>query len=101
VIYVEDQYLWSARVLRSLADALAASPQLRVIAVVPLHPDQGGLGGAVQIVGRTLALTVLREAGGDRFDCLDWRTATARRSMRTRRQARPGVPRRWVSGRHR
>jgi phosphatidylserine/phosphatidylglycerophosphate/cardiolipin synthase-like enzyme len=67
LIYVEDQYLWSAQVLRSLAHALAASPRLRVIAVVPLHPDQSGLGGAVQIVGRTLALTVLREAGGDRF----------------------------------
>jgi phosphatidylserine/phosphatidylglycerophosphate/cardiolipin synthase-like enzyme len=67
LIYVEDQYLWSAQVVRSLADALAASAQLRVIAVVPLHPDQDGLGGAVQIVGRAEALTVLREAAGDRF----------------------------------
>jgi phosphatidylserine/phosphatidylglycerophosphate/cardiolipin synthase-like enzyme len=69
LIYVEDQYLWSAQVVRSLADALAASPRLRVIAVVPLHPDQDGFGGAVQIVGRAQALTVLREAAGDRF-CL-------------------------------
>lgn len=67
LIYVEDQYLWSAQVVRSLADALAASAQLRVIAVVPLHPDQDGLGGAIQIVGRTQALTLLQEAGGDRF----------------------------------
>ena len=67
LIYVEDQYLWSSQVVRSLADALAASAQLRVIAVVPLHPDQDGLGGAVQIIGRTQALTVLRAAGGDRF----------------------------------
>jgi phosphatidylserine/phosphatidylglycerophosphate/cardiolipin synthase-like enzyme len=59
--------VWSAQVVRSLADALAASAQLRVIAVVPLHPDQDGIGGAIQVVGRTQALTALRAAGGDRF----------------------------------
>ncbi len=67
LIYVEDQYLWSAQVVESLAGALAASPQLRLIAVVPLHPDQGGIGGAMQVVGRRLALDLLREAGGARF----------------------------------
>ncbi len=66
LIYIEDQYLWSAQVATSLADALAAAPELRLTVVVPLHPDQNGLGGAMQLVGRAQALDVLRRAGGDR-----------------------------------
>jgi phosphatidylserine/phosphatidylglycerophosphate/cardiolipin synthase-like enzyme len=66
LIYVEDQYLWSAQVAASLADALTRRPELRIIVVVPLHPDQDGLGGAMQLVGRARALDVLRAAGGDR-----------------------------------
>jgi phosphatidylserine/phosphatidylglycerophosphate/cardiolipin synthase-like enzyme len=42
LIYVEDQYLWSAAVARYLREALVRSPELRVIAVVPRYPDQDG-----------------------------------------------------------
>lgn len=65
-VYLEDQYLWSEEVVASLAEALATRPDLRFTAIVPLHPDQGGLSGAAQIVGRAQALAALRAAGGDR-----------------------------------
>jgi phosphatidylserine/phosphatidylglycerophosphate/cardiolipin synthase-like enzyme len=42
LIYVEDQYLWSAAVTRGVREALERSPELRVIAVVPRYPDQDG-----------------------------------------------------------
>src|SRR2546423_4425191 len=42
LVYVEDQYLWSDVVARTLARALHRAPQLRVIAVVPRFPDQDG-----------------------------------------------------------
>jgi phosphatidylserine/phosphatidylglycerophosphate/cardiolipin synthase-like enzyme len=42
LIYLEDQYLWATDVVRCFADALRANQQLRLIAVVPLHPDQDG-----------------------------------------------------------
>ena len=38
LIYLEDQYLWAADVVRCFADALCADRQLRLIAVVPLFP---------------------------------------------------------------
>ncbi len=67
LIYVEDQYLWSWRVAQSFARALEASPEMRLIAVVPLHPDQPGtLADATQLRGRGQALATLRRAGGDR-----------------------------------
>jgi phosphatidylserine/phosphatidylglycerophosphate/cardiolipin synthase-like enzyme len=67
LIYLEDQYLWSARVVTSFADALAANPRLHLIAVVPLYPDQpGNLAEATEVRGRGQALAALRRAGGDR-----------------------------------
>jgi len=67
LVYLEDQYLWSTRVIRSFADALAANPQLHMIAVVPLYPDQPGtLADATEVRGRGQALAALRRAGGDR-----------------------------------
>ncbi len=42
LILVEDQYFWSAEVSAVFADALRANPQLRLIAVLPRHPDQDG-----------------------------------------------------------
>jgi phosphatidylserine/phosphatidylglycerophosphate/cardiolipin synthase-like enzyme len=67
LIYLEDQYLWAADVVRCFADALRANRQLRLIAVVPLHPDQDGrLSMPPNLVGRQEAMDVLRAAGGDR-----------------------------------
>jgi phosphatidylserine/phosphatidylglycerophosphate/cardiolipin synthase-like enzyme len=67
LVYVEDQYLWCARVAASFAEALLANPELRLIAVVPAYPDQPGtLAEATEVKGRGQALDVLYRAGGDR-----------------------------------
>ncbi|MEN3308404.1 MAG: hypothetical protein V7603_4606 [Micromonosporaceae bacterium] len=66
LIYLEDQYLWSAEVAAPFAAALAGQPDLHLIAVLPLHPDTDGSSGAAQLIGRERALSVLRAAGGDR-----------------------------------
>jgi len=67
VIYLEDQYLWSERVVDCFAAALRASPELRLIAVIPLFPDQDGrFSLPPNLVGRVRALTALHAAGGDR-----------------------------------
>ncbi|MGV9601033.1 phospholipase D family protein [Streptosporangium sandarakinum] len=68
LVYIEDQYLWSPQIAESFADALRVNPDLLMIGVLPLHPDEGGaLGGVPQVLGRNQALSVLQEAGGDRF----------------------------------
>ena len=67
LIYLEDQYLWATDVIRCFADALRVNEQLRLIAVVPLQPDQDGrLSKPPNLVGRQQAIDLLREAGGDR-----------------------------------
>ena len=40
LVYIEDQYLWSADVARVFAAALRREPGLHLVAVVPRHPDQ-------------------------------------------------------------
>jgi phosphatidylserine/phosphatidylglycerophosphate/cardiolipin synthase-like enzyme len=66
-IYVEDQYLWSHDVAEVFAAALQRSPQLRMVGVIPAHPDQDGrASGPPNLVGREPVLQALREAGGDR-----------------------------------
>ncbi len=67
LIYLEDQYLWSAVVVAALARALRGSPDLRLIAVIPRFPDQDGrLSLPPNLVGRIKALDLLRRAAGDR-----------------------------------
>jgi phosphatidylserine/phosphatidylglycerophosphate/cardiolipin synthase-like enzyme len=67
LIYLEDQYLWSRDVIRSFADALRAQPELRLIAVVPHHPDQDGrLTLAPSLIGRHEAVNLLRAAAPGR-----------------------------------
>lgn len=67
LIYLEDQYLWSREVVGCFADALRAAPELRLIAVVPLHPDQDGrVSAPLNLLGRVQALAALRAAGGER-----------------------------------
>lgn len=60
LIYLEDQYLWSTAVTQSLRDALARSPDLRIIAVVPRYPDHdSGLSGPPSRYAQLEALRVL------------------------------------------
>jgi len=67
LVYFEDQYLWSAKVTATFAEALAAQPQLRLIAVIPLHPDfDGPVSRPAELVGRIRALELLQRAGGER-----------------------------------
>jgi phosphatidylserine/phosphatidylglycerophosphate/cardiolipin synthase-like enzyme len=67
LIYVEDQYLWSAEVVHPFAQALRDNPTLHMIAVVPWQPDSPSRAVAeAQGLGRYTALNALRQAGGDR-----------------------------------
>jgi phosphatidylserine/phosphatidylglycerophosphate/cardiolipin synthase-like enzyme len=67
LVYVEDQYLWSADVAGVYAEALRREPQLRMVFVIPRFPDQDGrISMAPNLVGRTNALQMLREAGRER-----------------------------------
>lgn len=67
LIYLEDQYFWSADVVESFAAALRANPQLHMIVVVPHYSDQTGqLQSDAALVGRQEAMDAVRAAGGDR-----------------------------------
>ncbi len=67
LIYLEDQYLWSADVVEALALALAERPGLRLIAIIPRYPDQdGSLSKPPNLIGRVDALRLLRRAAGGR-----------------------------------
>jgi phosphatidylserine/phosphatidylglycerophosphate/cardiolipin synthase-like enzyme len=72
LVYVEDQYLWSELVAGALAKALRREPELHVIVVVPRFPDQdGAVSGPPSRYGQLQAMTLLREAGGDRVGVYD------------------------------
>jgi phosphatidylserine/phosphatidylglycerophosphate/cardiolipin synthase-like enzyme len=72
LVYLEDQYLWSAEIAQALADALRRSPDLRLIAVVPRYPDQDGrMTGPPNRIGQQAALDTVRDAGGDRVAVYD------------------------------
>ena len=67
LIYLEDQYLWATDVVRCFAAALRGNPDLHLIAVIPLHPDQDGrLSGPPNLIGRRQALALLHAAGNGR-----------------------------------
>jgi phosphatidylserine/phosphatidylglycerophosphate/cardiolipin synthase-like enzyme len=67
LIYIEDQYLWSADVAAGFCRALERQPDLLLIAVVPRFPDQDGrFSTAPNLVGRYAAMRSLHRAGGDR-----------------------------------
>ena len=72
LVYIEDQYLWSDLVARTLAEALRRSKALQVIAVVPRFPDQDGrISGPPNRLGQLAAMELLAHAGGDRFAVYD------------------------------
>ncbi|WP_207787365.1 phosphatase domain-containing protein [Actinomycetospora cinnamomea] len=69
IVYVEDQYLWSADVARVFAAALRRAPQLHLVAVVPRPHRDARPGPAV--IGQAEAIAMVHEAGGDRVQILD------------------------------
>jgi len=71
LVYLEDQYLWSAEVVRSWAEALVREPELHLVAVCPRRPQQDGLMSRAQRVGQDAALGLLRRAGGERVHVFD------------------------------
>jgi phosphatidylserine/phosphatidylglycerophosphate/cardiolipin synthase-like enzyme len=72
LVYLEDQYLWSEVVARTLAEALRRAPLLQVIVVVPRFPDQDGrISGPPNRLGQLSAMALLAEAGGSRFAVYD------------------------------
>jgi phosphatidylserine/phosphatidylglycerophosphate/cardiolipin synthase-like enzyme len=72
LIYIEDQYLWSAEVAAIFAAALTASPTLHLIAVLPRFFDQAGaLTLRPNQVGRERAVQILLDAAGDRVSIYD------------------------------
>ncbi|WP_155856035.1 phospholipase D-like domain-containing protein [Cellulomonas sp. URHD0024] len=72
LVYVEDQYLWSADVAQVFAAALRREPGLHLVAVVPRYPDQDGRLAVPPVrLGHARALQIVRAAGGDRVQVLD------------------------------
>jgi len=72
LIYIEDQYLWSADIALELGRALETQPELHVVVVVPRFPDEDGrLSGPPNRIGQLIALERLRELGGSRLAVYD------------------------------
>jgi phosphatidylserine/phosphatidylglycerophosphate/cardiolipin synthase-like enzyme len=72
LVYLEDQYMWSADVARLFAEALGRHPDLHLVVVVPRVPDQeGAFSERPQYVGRWQAIETCRRAGRDRVHVFD------------------------------
>lgn len=72
LIYVEDQYFWSEDIAKLYEEALREAPDLRLIVVVPRHPDRNGrISGPTNRLGQLTMMKRLAEAGGDRFAIYD------------------------------
>jgi phosphatidylserine/phosphatidylglycerophosphate/cardiolipin synthase-like enzyme len=67
LIYIEDQYLWSTDIGSHIAAALTEHKDLRVVAVLPHHPDQDGrLSKPPNVYGRQAAFDRIRRVAPDR-----------------------------------
>jgi phosphatidylserine/phosphatidylglycerophosphate/cardiolipin synthase-like enzyme len=72
LIYIEDQYFWSAEIARLLAEALRRQPGLQVIAIVPRFPDKDSkLSGPPSRLAQARALAIVQKAGGERVGIYD------------------------------
>ncbi|AEV87489.1 phospholipase D [Actinoplanes sp. SE50] len=72
LIYLEDQYLWSAEVAKLFAEALQTNPELHLVAVVPRHPDvDGRFALPPNLVGREQAIELCKHAAPDRVHVFD------------------------------
>lgn len=71
-VYVEDQYFWSEEIATLFEEALRRAPDLRLIVVVPRHPDRNGtISGPTIRLGQVTMMRSLARAGGDRFAVYD------------------------------
>lgn len=67
LIYIEDQYLWSHEVASDFATMLRDNPDLYVVAVVPLIPDDDSSTGLPpNVIGRERAINKIRAAAPER-----------------------------------
>ncbi len=72
LIYVEDQYFWSEEIATLYEEALRRAPELRMIVVVPRHPDRDGtFSGPANRLGQLAMMSRLRDVGGDRVAVYD------------------------------
>jgi len=72
LIYVEDQYFWSEEIATIYEEALRRAPDLRLIVVVPRHPDRNGpVSGPASRVGQLAMMQRISEAGGERVAFFD------------------------------
>jgi phosphatidylserine/phosphatidylglycerophosphate/cardiolipin synthase-like enzyme len=72
LVYLEDQFFWSAEVGEVVARALRSDPRLHVVAVVPRYPDrEGRLAQLPSHLGRILAAERCLAAAPDRFAMYD------------------------------
>jgi phosphatidylserine/phosphatidylglycerophosphate/cardiolipin synthase-like enzyme len=72
LVYIEEQYLWGTLVAEQLAAALRATPALRMIIVVPRHPDRDGrIYGRAARAAQWRAIQRLLTAGGPRVAVYD------------------------------
>ncbi len=66
LIYVEDQYFWGHDVAGPFLDALRDQAELRLVAVIPLHPDVTGMARVPELLGRNRAFRTLMAAAPGR-----------------------------------
>jgi phosphatidylserine/phosphatidylglycerophosphate/cardiolipin synthase-like enzyme len=72
LVYIEDQYLWGTLVADALAAALRRAPELRMIIVVPRHPDRDGrIAGRAARAAQWRAIDNLVGTGGPRVAVYD------------------------------
>jgi phosphatidylserine/phosphatidylglycerophosphate/cardiolipin synthase-like enzyme len=67
IVYVEDQYFWGADVTNLFAQVLQEQRDLRLVVVIPMHPDvEGFVARAPELLARDRALRPLLEQFPDR-----------------------------------
>jgi phosphatidylserine/phosphatidylglycerophosphate/cardiolipin synthase-like enzyme len=72
LIYIEDQYFWSAEIANLLAAALRKKPSLQLIVVVPRFPDKdSSLSGPPARLAQARAMKIVKAAGGARVGIYD------------------------------
>jgi phosphatidylserine/phosphatidylglycerophosphate/cardiolipin synthase-like enzyme len=71
-IYIEDQYFWSEEIAALYEKALRNAPDLRLIVVVPRHPDRNGaISGPANGLGQLAMMDRLMGVAGDRVAMYD------------------------------